>query len=33
MRDSSVDEIIAWAWEHHRADILAMFGIYVSFNL
>lgn len=32
-RNSSIDEIIAWAWEHRRADVLAMFGIYVSFNL
>lgn len=31
--NSSVDELIAWAWENRRADILALFGIYVSFNL
>jgi len=31
--NSSVDELIAWAWEHRRADILALFGIHVSFNL
>jgi hypothetical protein len=30
--DMSVEELIAWAWEHRRADILAKFGIYVGFN-
>ena len=29
----SIDELIAWAWERRRADILAEFGIYVSFDL
>lgn len=31
--DMSVEELIAGAWEHRRADILARFGIYVSFGL
>lgn len=26
-------ELIAWAWENGRSDILALFGIYVSFDL
>ncbi len=29
----SVDKLIAWAWENGRSDILAQFGIYVSFEL
>jgi len=29
----SVEELIAWAWENRRSDILARFGIYVSFGL
>ena len=24
------EELIAWAWENHRYDILAQFGIYAS---
>ena len=31
--DSSIEELIACAWENHRADILEQFGIYVSFGL
>jgi hypothetical protein len=29
----SREELIAWAWENQRADILALFGIYVTFDL
>ena len=29
----SREELIAWAWENRRSDILAQFGIYVSFDL
>jgi hypothetical protein len=29
----SVEDLIAWAWKYRRADILAKFGIYVTFNL
>jgi hypothetical protein len=29
----SVEELIAWAWENRRSDILARFGIYVTFGL
>ena len=29
----SREELIAWAWENNRFDILAQFGIYVSFEL
>ena len=29
----SREELIAWAWENQRSDILAQFGIYVSFDL
>jgi hypothetical protein len=25
-------EIIAWAWENGRADVLAQFGIFVDFD-
>jgi len=32
-REASIDELIAWAWENRRADILAQFGIYVTFDL
>ena len=32
-RGMSVEELIAWAWENRRSDILARFGIYVSFGL
>jgi hypothetical protein len=32
-RGMSVEELIAWAWENRRADILAQFGIYVSFGI
>ena len=29
----SVDELIASAWKNRRADILARFGIYVTFDI
>lgn len=32
-REASIDELIAWAWENRRADILALFGIRVTFDL
>ncbi len=32
-RDTSIDGLIAWAWKNRRADILAQFGIYVTFDL
>ena len=25
--------MIAWAFENHRADILAQYGIYVTFDI
>jgi hypothetical protein len=25
-------QLLAWAWEHHRADILAQFGINIDFE-
>lgn len=28
----AIDELIAWAWENRRADILAQFGICVTFD-
>lgn len=31
--ESSIEELIAWAWENRRADILARYGIYVGFDL
>lgn len=31
--EMSIEELIAWAWEHGRSDILAQFGIYVTFDL
>lgn len=30
---SSIDDLIAWAWENRRSDILAQFGIFVSFDI
>lgn len=30
MEEMSVEELVDWAWEHRRADILAKFGIYVG---
>jgi len=27
------NELLIWAWEHGRADILAQFGIFVNFEL
>jgi hypothetical protein len=32
-RDFLIDDLIAWAWENRRADILAQFGIYVTFGM
>ena len=29
----SIEELIAWAWKNRRADILAEFGIHVTFDL
>ena len=29
----SVEDLIAWAWKNRRSDILAKFGIYVTFDL
>lgn len=29
----TVEELIAWAWENRRSDILAQFGIYVTFGI
>lgn len=29
----TVEELIAWAWENRRSDILTQFGIYVVFDL
>ena len=30
--EMAIDELIAWAWENRRADILAQFGICVTFD-
>ena len=30
--NQSIEELIAWAWDNRRADILEQFGIYVSFG-
>jgi hypothetical protein len=27
------EELIGWAWENQRADVLAQFGIYVRFEI
>lgn len=32
-RPTWYERLIAWAWENRRADILARFGIHVSFDL
>ncbi|MFZ0501157.1 MAG: hypothetical protein WAM52_18635 [Steroidobacteraceae bacterium] len=29
----TIEELIAWARENRRADILAQFGIYLSFGI
>jgi hypothetical protein len=29
----TIEELIAWAWENQRSDILAQLGIHVSFDL
>lgn len=29
----TIEELIAWAWENRRSDILPQFGIYVTFEL
>jgi len=31
--DLEASELLAWAWENQRADILAQFGVYVDFGL
>jgi hypothetical protein len=29
----TIEELIAWAWENRRSDILAQFGVYVNFGI